>query len=98
MVDLDELERIGSRVLGSAGTGALAVLAFGQSVSWLPILTALVALAVELVKRSKSDGRQTTLADNIEALARQLADLPCRGQEVEPSCKPNAKRPGNRKR
>lgn len=73
----DDIEIALSRIWGSAGTGALIAAAWGDGHLLLPFLTALVALAVEALKRTKRDRSRLSVDAQLKRLTERVERLNC---------------------
>ena len=73
----EDVEIALSRVWSSAGTGALVAAAWGSGHLVLPFLTALVALAVEALTRTKRDRSRVSVEVQLKRLAERVESLNC---------------------
>jgi hypothetical protein len=72
----DENEISAVRIFQSIGTGSLATLLTGGP-SWLPVVTGVLALVVEVLRRTKSDRRKESSAARLKIIEEKLQSLPC---------------------
>jgi hypothetical protein len=76
MLSRDDVAILWERTLSSAGTSAIIALAFDID-AWLPIVSAILALMIETVRRYKRDTTVETIHTEVVEISKRFDSLHC---------------------
>ena len=76
MLTRDDISILWERTISSAGTSAIIALVFNLD-AWLPIVSAILALIIETLRRYKRDSTVETIQSEVREISRRFDTLHC---------------------